>query len=726
MKKKYSWGYYFYLPPLPLKFLRVMKLSVLLTCILSVNMMASVYSQKARFDLDIKDQSVRDVLKTIENESDFRFFYNDEFTDLDKKLTFSLSDKSIDDLMSVVLDNTEVSYKVLDNNFIVITPKSLNQLGKITGTVTDEKGNPLPGVTVLVKGTTVGTLTDATGKYVIDNAPQNTTLIFAFIGMTSQEIPSNGQMMIDVVLKEATIALEEVVVVGYGTVKKSDLTGSVSSIKPEELMKRHPVSLAQGMQGMAAGVQIIRTSGSPEGNTSVRIRGTATINNSAEPLFVVDGIMVGSNADFLNPNDIEAIEVLKDASATAIYGARGANGVIMITTKKGSKGRTNLTFDASFGLQNQNNTINVASAEQFATAANKVATNDGSVPNPVWVNPSSLNSIDWQKEMVRKSLLQQYNLSASGGSENTQALISVGYLGNEGIILASSFDRLTARTNITHKIKDFIRTSMNVSYMHSKSQSGGNQMNYASLIPTMDTLSNGTLTHVPVKYPNGTWGHFPRENNYNNPGSDNPVAAAEEADAVTYNSRVLANASVEIDLLKVLTYKTVGGVNYNGYSYHNYVSRNFRTFYTNPTDDFNMSQNNSIEYLLENYLTYNQTFGKNRFTALLGHSITKGSSENINSSSSDFAVNTLRNIGLTQAPETIFGSGGLGIDTREQSFFGRLIYSYDNRYLLTATVRRDGSSNFGAGNKYGTFPSLSLGWRISEEKFLHIRIFSVT
>lgn len=710
-----------------------MKLSVLLTCILSVNLMASVYSQKARFDFEIKNQTVREILKTIEKESDFRFFYNDDFADLSKKLTFSVSDKSIDDIMAYVLDNTEVSYKILDNNFIVITPKALLQERRITGNVKDESGNPLAGVYVQIEGTNTGTITDVKGNFTVAVANDDVKLIFSFIGYVTEIVDVKGKSVIDISLLPDITKLDEVVVVGYGTVKKSDLTGSVSSIRPEELMRRHPTSLAQGMQGMAAGVQIVRKSGAPEGGTSIRIRGIATINNSAEPLYVVDGIMVGTNADFLNPNDIEKIEILKDASATAIYGSRGANGVIMITTKKGSKGKTNLTFESSVGVQQQVNFIDVCNAEQFATAANKVAVNDGRAANPIWADPAALNSIDWQREMVRPSLLQQYSLSASGGTENTQALLSVGYLDNEGVVRSTSFNRLTARTNISHRIKDFIRAGLNVSYTHSESkglprsesEDGGNQMAYATLIPTMDTLSNGNLVHVPVKYPDGTWGHYPRENDYNSPGADNPVAVANEADWINSNDRILATASFEIDIFKSLTYKTVGGFNYNGSGTNNYQVRNFRTFYTNPTDDYSMSHFTRSEYILENYITYNNTFEKHRITALLGHSIAKGSSAALNARASDFAVSTIRNIGLTQAPETIYGDGGLGIDTREQSFFGRAMYSYADRYLLTATLRRDGSSNFGAGNRYGTFPSVSVGWRISEESFFKdIDLFS--
>ncbi|MDD4032467.1 MAG: SusC/RagA family TonB-linked outer membrane protein, partial [Bacteroidales bacterium] len=426
---------------------------------------------------------------------------------------------------------------------MLMQPLSAQGNNQITGTVSDASGAPMPGVNVVLKGTTTGTITGTDGSYSLRVANSQAVLQFSFIGYLGQEVRVGNQGTINVILAEDTQALEEVVVIGYGTVKKSDLTGSVASVNTEELMKRRPISLEQGMQGMAAGVQVIRNSGQPGGESTIRIRGTATINNSAEPLYVIDGIMVGSSASFLNPNDVESIEILKDASATAIYGSRGANGVIMITTKKGSKGRISLNFDASFGLQTPGKKIEVANAAQFAAAANQVSANDNTSYNPVWANPSSLHSIDWQDEMSRNSLMQQYNLSASGGSENTQAMMSVGYTNNEGIIRASNYNRITARANITHNIKDFIRTGLNISYMHSESEGGGNLFTYAALVPTMDTLSDGNVLHVPVQYANGTYGHYPREGNgFNNKGADNPVAQADLADAVNMSDRTLVNA----------------------------------------------------------------------------------------------------------------------------------------------------------------------------------------
>jgi TonB-linked SusC/RagA family outer membrane protein len=704
------------------KTLLIMRIAVILMILGILQVKATTaYSQKTRLSLNFSETELVKVLDKIEDESEFFFLYNEKLLDTDRKISISEKDQLIGKILDDIFAGTDVKYSIIDRK-IILAPVYLTEVPQkkqLTGTVTGKDGSPLPGVNVVVTGTTQGAITDIAGKYSIDFPQGAKSLTFSFIGMEPQEVSIGTTTVINVIMVESAIGLDEVVVIGYGTMKKSDLTGSLSSISPEELLKRHPVTMEQGLQGLAAGVQVVRTSGSPEGGTSVRIRGTATINNSAEPLYVVDGIMVGTNANFLNPNDIEAIEVLKDASSTAIYGARGANGVVMITTKKGTKGQVKLTLDASFSLQNQVAKIDVANAEQFATASNKAAANDGFIPNPVWANPSALTNINWQNEMARPSIMQQYNLSGMGGSENTQVMMSVGYLDNEGIIRASSFKRLTARANVTHNVKDFMRTGLNVSFMHSDSKRASvNPMDYVNLIPTMDTLSNGELVHVPIQYPDGTWGHYPREGNGGYNTGDNPVAVAETADELYYNNRLLANAFVEVDIFKNLTFKTVGGANYYGSGDHNYAARQHRTFYPNPTDDFTMHQRTGMEYLLENYLTYKLELGQNRLTALLGHSVSKGSSENISASSSDFAVNTIRNIGLSQAPETILGGGGLGIPTREQSFFGRITYSFADRYLLTTTVRRDGSSNFGAGNKYGTFPSLSLGWRISEEEFM--------
>ena len=335
----------------------------------------------------------------------------------------------------------------------------------VKGQVVDEKGEPIIGANVIVEGTTNGMITDLDGNFSLQ-CPVGSTLKTSYIGYLARTVKVTGNMnALKIILKEDTETLDEVVVVGYGTMKKSDLTGSVASVNAEEMMKRNPVNLGQGLQGAAAGVSVIRSSGDPEGGFSIRIRGVATVNGSADPLYVVDGVQVGTSIDFLNPNDVESIEILKDASATAIYGTRGANGVIMITTKSGGKGKAKVNFSANYALQFNSNKIDVADADLFASAVRSAVKNDGiAMTNLAYGEDyiGRLNSIDWQDEMSRTALQQNYNLSASGGSENTQANLSLGYLNNQGIVIESNFKRLTARANITHKVKDFLHVGLNL------------------------------------------------------------------------------------------------------------------------------------------------------------------------------------------------------------------------------------------------------------------------
>lgn len=708
-----------------------MKTALLFICLSIWGASAESYSQTSGITIGVKNGTVRDVINAIENQSDYTFVYNAGEVNLEKTISIHVDNKRIPEIIESVFNTDVYGYKIVEKH-IVLYKKTVNQQVKnhISGVVTDERGEPIIGANLVVGGTTNGTISDFDGNFSLEVAP-GSTLTVSYIGFITQQVKVIAdKAKYTIALREDAETLDEVVVVGYGSIKKSDVTGSVASVNTEELMKRNPINLEQGLQGMAAGVQVVRTSGDPEGGVTVRIRGTATINNSADPLYVVDGIMVGTSASFLNPNDVESIEILKDASATAIYGSRGANGVIMITTKKGAKGRVSLTFNANFGVQTLSRKMDVTNAEQFAVAANSTAANDGTPPNPVWANPSALNNIDWQDEMSRNSLMQNYNLSVSGGSDNTQSMMSVSYLNNDGIIRASNYKRLTARANVNHKIKDFIRTGLNVSYMHSEKKGGGNMLNYATAIQTMDTLAvdgSKTLLHVPVQYADGTWGHFPLEGNgYNSKGADNPVAAAETRDELNSWNRVVASAFVEIDLFKGLTFKSVGGLNYDSYAYHNYARAHSRTFLGNATDDFTSAQNQNIELLLENYFTYDRTFNKkHHLTLLAGHSVSSYKPQDLKATSSIFPAETIRRIELTSDPSTLSAEGGLGRESRQQSFFGRVMYSFDERYLLTATIRRDGSSNFGVGNRYGNFPSASLAWRLSEERFIkNLDLFS--
>ncbi|MCD8182212.1 MAG: SusC/RagA family TonB-linked outer membrane protein [Bacteroides sp.] len=603
---------------------------------------------------------------------------------------------------------------------------------KITGLVTDANGEPIIGANILVKGTTNGMISDINGNFSLD-VPETGILQISYIGYVSQEIKIvSGMKNYKIVLKEDAETLDEVVVVRYGTVKKTDVTGSVTSVKSDEMMKRNPVSLGQGLQGAAAGVSVMRTSGDPEGGVSIRIRGVATVNGSADPLYVVDGVQVGTSVDFLNPADVESIEILKDASATAIYGSQGANGVILITTKPGVKGHTSLKFTANFGLQTLSDKLDVANATQFVTGIRASKVNDNAVfTNKAWENPdftNRLNSIDWQDQMARTALQQNYNLSASGGSDKTQSRLSVGYLNNDGVIVNSYYKRLTARVNVTHKVQDFIRVGMSVTYLHAEKTGGGNLFSYARTIPTMDDVdASGNLMNAPVQYPDGTWGHFRLEGNGDlSKEQDNPYAAAMTADYLNKYNRALTSATLEIDLLKGLTFKTIGSYNYYGSAYDRYTPNNPRTYMDQSRPDaFNISSTEGNSLGLESYLTYDLKLKNQRLNLMGGYSVSDYKGSEVGASSQSLVAETIRQITLTKDMSTITGRGGFYTPVCYVSWYGRANYSLMDKYLFTATVRRDGSSKFGSGNRFGTFPSASLAWRASEEEFIKkLNIFS--
>ncbi|MDR1920009.1 MAG: TonB-dependent receptor, partial [Tannerellaceae bacterium] len=545
---------------------------------------------------------------------------------------------------------------------------------------------------------------------------------------------TSGKTTYDVVLREDSEALEEVVVIGYGVVKKSDVTGSITSVSADEIIKRTPISLVTGLQGAAAGVLVTRDGG-PDGGSKIRIRGIASVNNSTDPLFVVDGIRVGNNVDYLNPADVFNIEILKDASATAIYGSQGANGVVMITTRKGEAGRARVSFSANTAMLTPGNKINVLDAEGFVKAARSAAAASGGSLNTAWYKyDKELNYIDWQDEMSRTALQQNYNVNVSGGSDATRAVMSLGYTKNEGVIIYNDFERLTARLAIDHTVKKAIRTGMSAAYTYSRRIGGGaSLLSYASVPPTMDDVdAQGNLIHIPVQYEGGAaWGHFFHSGNDVSKTQDNPVASATEnynAGNYSYGHNVIANAYVDVDILKGLTFRSNAALTYYGGAGSTYSPLNNRT-QLNMNDDFDRFSVNASQYIglsLESYLTYNLNVGGiHSIQAMAGHSVSRNFGSYSSIEARYFPVPTIRQIGQTQQTSSITGSGGLNDETRMESFFGRLNYTLLGKYLLTASIRQDGSSNFGAGNRYGVFPSGSLAWRLSEEEFIkNLNLFS--
>ncbi|MCC8154994.1 MAG: TonB-dependent receptor, partial [Tannerellaceae bacterium] len=596
----------------------------------------------------------------------------------------------------------------------------------ITGVITDESGEPIIGANVSVVGTLIGIITDFNGEFQLE-VPNEGVLRISYIGYATQEIPLTNKTAYNIILREDTELLDEVVVVGYGTMKKSDISGSIVSVNQEEMMKRNPQNIVQGLQGAAAGVMVSKNSGDPSGSATIRIRGVATVNGSADPLYVVDGVQVGTSADFVNPADVESIEILKDASATAIYGARGANGVIMITTKKGAAGRTNINFSANFGIQTMTGKLDVADANLFAYSVREGHKNDNTnITNPAFgeAYAGQLRTIDWQDVMTQTAFQQNYTLSASGGTEKSQSSFSVGYLKNEGIVLDTDYSRLTARLNSSYKVKDFIEVGGSISLEHSEKNVTGNIREWATLTPTMDYVdTDGTfISHnYNDRTPTGGYYTFMQVSGEQDiaQGQDNPYAARMDEDKTpSYNNTVLASAYLDLKLAKGLSFRTLGSYKLSTYDGSGFSVINDRSITASQTNSFWLSQNQTNETALESYFTYNWKNKNHSLNVVAGNTVSNSWGHWVEASGSDFLSDTYRLLSLTSDQTTRVGDGGYNLKTRYVSYYGRALYSFLDRYIVTFTVRHDGSSNFGTGNRWGTFPSAALAWRLSEESFI--------
>ena len=625
----------------------------------------------------------------------------------------------------------------------------------VKGVVNDEAGEPIIGATVKVQGTNEGSITDMDGNFSV-RANANATLNVSYIGYESQSVAVGGKSFLTIVLKEDSRTLDDVVVIGYGTMKKSDISGSVATVDQEAVMKRVPQNIGQALQGSAAGVLVSQQDGSPEGRAAIRIRGIGTINGDASPLYVVDGVQVGTSADFVNPADIERIEILKDASATAIYGSAGANGVIMITTKHGKKGVTNINLTADFGLQTLPYTLDVMNLSQYASAIKEAKTNDGAMfINKLWDNPSGAQEIDWQKEMTRAALRQTYGASVSGGNDKTQYNLSFGYTDVNGLVINTNYKRFTTRANVSTKVNKYLEIGGDLNYTHSESHgsnaSMGNNQNlsslrdFASMTPTLDYFDQNDpskkMVHVNLVNPDGTFGagYLMTPNGWegNTSIAANPYATQKENGERARNGfdRIQTTGYIDVTFLDIDHHKldvrsqatyTYWGNNSSDYTggrtRYNLIDGQWTEVLLPSGSDqsYAFSLNNSHGYSLgiQTYLTYNLNYDIHNLTLMVGNEVSKSWGQWVSASARQFDSVWNRNLALTNDPDNKQGSGAYNADTHTISYFARGTYSLMDRYILTATVRRDGSSNFGSGNRWGTFPSVAGAWRISEEPFM--------
>ncbi|MFY0628517.1 MAG: TonB-dependent receptor [Reichenbachiella sp.] len=602
--------------------------------------------------------------------------------------------------------------------------------GKVTAA---DDGSSLPGVTLIIKGTTTGTVTDIEGSFSLEVPSDDAIIVASFVGYQSMELTVGTRSVLDFGLEVDIEQLDEVVVIGYGSQKKSDLTGAVASVTGDALRGTVTASIDQALQGRVAGVQVTQNSGQPGGAVSIRIRGTTSLTNSSEPLYVIDGIQIGGDAGdisgfdwqggaggqqsnasnplaSINPSDIESMEVLKDGSATAIYGSRGANGVIIITTKRGKKGEAKVSYNGFYAVQEVARTYDMMDLPTYAEYNNEVAADIPSInANERFADPSLLGQgTDWQDAIYQVAPMQSHQISVTGGSEKTTYMVSGGYFAQEGIVIGSDFERFNTRLNLDSEVKDGIKVGASLSFSMKDEkvtlQDGGDGViSQALQMPP----------HIPVYDFDGD---FAGPDGGSADVGSNPVGLAMLRNNTVENQRFMGNFYGDIRIIEGLNFRSEVA-----YDYSNTLNKAFIPTYewgslSNFPNQLGQRQQSNFFWLWKNYATYTKTFGVHNITGMLGHEAQKGTYEGFVTYKENLASNDV--VSLSQGENSERLTDGWAGENSLQSMFARAIYNYDERYLFTGTIRRDGSSRFGENKRWGWFPSASIAWRISNESFL--------
>ena len=671
------------------------------------------YSQTMKVTVVADNMSTGKVISEIEKQTDYLFVYNVNEVNLKRNVKVNAQNKSVAEVLNKVFEGTDIYYAMEGKNIMLMSKakdgEATQQANKVTGIVKDANGEPIIGANVTVKGQSIGTITDIDGRFVLD-APKDAVLQITYIGYVSQEVKVSGNKELNVVLKEDTETLDEVVVIGYGTAKKSDLTGATAQIKPEALTSSVVGNALESLQGKAAGVAVFNDN-KPGASPSIRVRGSGSITASNEPLYVVDGFpLMDGNISDLNPSDIESMEILKDASSTAIYGSRGANGVVMITTKKGKSGTKNLSVNTSVGVQMPGRLANLISGEDFINFMNAGYKNQGS--NMPFSNTSSTYTTDtnWEKEILENSsLLQDYSITFDGSSNKTNYMLSTGFYNQEGLLKAQNYQKYTFHGNLQHSFNKWLTVGANTQFTYSIQDVFDSALIdiYRYGWPTEnvknedDTYNISSMHNTYILYP---W---------------NPVLDMNETTTQFTTNRFLGTLFAEMQLMKDLKYRLNLGVDLKNTRKYNYVGSESAVNKASGLKGNGYNNwNKRFSKVMENILTYNHTWNKHRLTATAVYSWQDFTYEDINLSGSGFENDLTGAWSMGLADKSSVSWGTNKYSNKLISFTGRVSYVYDDKYLLTATSRWDGSSRFGANNKWGYFPSVGLGWRLSQESFL--------
>lgn len=712
MKNNTLSGRYCFKNPRFKQIFRIMRIStfLLMVCVFC-SYAGNAHSQNAKVSIRMNNVKLDKILNEIENQTDYLFIYNNQ-VDINKITSVKVKNEAVAQVLDRILSGTGINYE-LEGTHIILTTEAIKNLHAqqqaktVTGTVTDVSGEPIIGANIRIKGTTTGTITDIDGNFSIKAEPQSVIEV-SYIGYLTQETVINNQKSIRFLLKEDTKTLDEVVVIGYGVQKKADLTGSVANINTEKLNTQSNANIGQALQGKIAGVDIVSQGGAPGSGTRIMVRGIGTLNN-ASPLYIVDGMYMNS-IDHINPNDIASIDVLKDASSAAIYGSRAANGVIIVTTKEGSntEGKPIIDLSVNLGISTASKFLDMLDAKGWAEVTTIARQAIGKPALDMATDLANKPDNDWQDIMFRPALMQNYNLSVKGGGKYSTYYTGLGYFNQDGIVKGTNYQRYNIQSKNDYKRGIFSAgTNLIISFSHDK--------------PLHQELRGGMIGTILQSVPTLEKYDDTREGGYGGTYGDvvnipHPLAIIDDniMDRYNENVKIFANLYAQIELFKGLKYKLNLTPDFSFERYKNYLNKYDFGLATNSITQLTERQRRRRNILVENLLTFDRTFGEHKISALAGYTYQDSRFRHIQA----YGEGLPQGLEEIDAATTNRSNEGNSWRSVLTSILGRVFYSYQNKYLFTATIRRDGSSKFGKNNRYGYFPSFSLGWNVAEEKFM--------
>lgn len=712
MKNNTLSGRYCFKNPRFKQIFRIMRIStfLLMVCVFC-SYAGNAHSQNAKVSIHMNNVKLDKILNEIENQTDYLFIYNNQ-VDINKIISVKVKNEAVAQVLDRILSGTGINYE-LEGTHIILTTEAIKDLHAqqqaktVTGTVTDVSGEPIIGANIRIKGTTTGTITDIDGNFSIEAEPQSVIEV-SYIGYLTQETVINNQKSIRFLLKEDTKTLDEVVVIGYGVQKKADLTGSVANINTEKLNTQSNANIGQALQGKIAGVDIVSQGGAPGSGTRIMVRGIGTLNN-ASPLYIVDGMYMNS-IDHINPNDIASIDVLKDASSAAIYGSRAANGVIIVTTKEGSntEGKPIIDLSVNLGISTASKFLDMLDAKGWAEVTTIARQAIGKPALDMATDLANKPDNDWQDIMFRPALMQNYNLAVKGGGKYSTYYTGLGYFNQDGIVKGTNYQRYNIQSKNDYKRGIFSAgTNLIISFSHDK--------------PLHQELRGGMIGTILQSVPTLEKYDDTREGGYGGTYGDvvnipHPLAIIDDNIMGRYNEnvKIFANLYAQIELFKGLKYKLNLTPDFSFERYKNYLNKYDFGLATNSITQLTERQRRRRNILVENLLTFDRTFGEHKISALAGYTYQDSRFRHIQA----YGEGLPQGLEEIDAATTNRSNEGNSWRSVLTSILGRVFYSYHNKYLFTATIRRDGSSKFGKNNRYGYFPSFSLGWNVAEEKFM--------